>query len=427
MIRVLLRSLALGSIAAAVLALSTIGIRSRSRTLIWGIIPLINYKYWSAAQQAAGRDSRTLVTHLYAIYRREDFDLHVDDFAPPWLPGAIGRLAGACAAFWYVLRNASVLHVPFSGGFLGDTYFWRLEAPLLRRAGIKTVVITYGADAFLLSSLTSATLKHALLSNYPELGTKEGSVRTRVQYWCRHADCVLCGFMTEGLPRWDVTIPNMLCLPTETWPVKPIAPGGDGRTGRVRILHAPNHRGAKGTEFIVGAVNQLRDSGLDVELVLAERMPNEKVREELLRCDILADQVAYGSGYGLNAIEGLVSGLPVVTNLENEVHLDLFRRYAYFDECPVVHASPETVRDVLGTLVRDPELRLQLGRAGRAYADKYHSLAMAQHLFGSIYRRILDGQDIDLMNLFHPLKSDYVRSKPKVSHPLRRNRLRGAA
>ena len=73
--------------------------------------------------------------------------------------------------------------------------------------------------------------------------------------------------------------------------------------------------------------------------------------------------------------------------------------------------------------VVDPDLRERLGRAGAAYAAKYHSDETAQYLYGSIYRRIWNGEDIALLDLFHPLKSDYNRSLPRVEHGLVRNRL----
>ena len=44
-------------------------------------------------------------------------------------------------------------------------------------------------------------------------------------------------------------------------------------------------------------------------------------------------------------------------------------------------------------------------------------------LFGSIYDKILYGKNIDLINLFHPLKSDYNKRKPYVQHPLVDNKI----
>ena len=68
-------------------------------------------------------------------------------------------------------------------------------------------------------------------------------------------------------------------------------------------------------------------------------------------------------------------------------------------------------------------LRETLGRAGRRYVEKYHSYAAAQFIFGAVYRKLLDGEDVDLMNLFHPLRSEYSRSRPQVGHPLVENKL----
>jgi glycosyltransferase involved in cell wall biosynthesis len=181
-------------------------------------------------------------------------------------------------------------------------------------------------------------------------------------------------------------------------------------------LHAPNHRGVKGTEYILAAIDQLKAEGLPVELVLAERISNDQVRRLMQEVDILADQLIL-PGYGLNAIEGMASGLPVIANLEDRAATEVFRRYSFLDECPIVSAGPGTIAEVLRVLVANRSLRTELGIAGRAYVEKYHSYATAQYLFGSIYRKFA-GEDVDLMNLYHPLKSAYCREKSVIKHPL---------
>jgi glycosyltransferase involved in cell wall biosynthesis len=138
--------------------------------------------------------------------------------------------------------------------------------------------------------------------------------------------------------------------------------------------------------------------------------------------DILAEQFI-ASVYGLSGIEGMASGVPVLVNLGSEPHTRPFRRYSYLDECPALSTSPETITTNLRRLVTDPALRETLGRAGRRYVEKYHSFATAQYMFGAIYRRILEGEEIDLLRLFHPLGSSYVTATPRIQHPLVENRL----
>jgi glycosyltransferase involved in cell wall biosynthesis len=188
------------------------------------------------------------------------------------------------------------------------------------------------------------------------------------------------------------------------------------------VLHTPNHRAFKGTEFLLRAVEELQREGLRIELVLLERVPNEVVRQTMQEVDILAEQFI-ASIYGLSGIEGMASGLPVIVNLGSEPHTRPFRRYSYLDECPALSTSPETITANLRRLVTDPALRETLGRAGRRYVEKYHSFATAQYMFGAIYRRILEGEDIDLLHLFHPLGSPYVAATPRIEHPLIENRL----
>jgi hypothetical protein len=241
-------------------------------------------------------------------------------------------------------------------------------------------------------------------------------------YWVEHADVVITGYQIDGVGRWDVTTHSAYMIDTRLWTPKSIYSQADGSNGCVRIMHAPNHRGVKGTEFIINAVEQLKREGLNVELVLLEKVPNERVRELMQEVDILADQCIM-IGYALNSMEAMASGLPVLANLSSEFYTRPFRRYGSLGECPIVSTTPENIIDNLRVLVRRPDLRETLGRCGRLYAEKYHSYEMAQYLFGSIYDRILHGKEVDLMNLFHPLKSDYARRRPVVEHPLVDSRL----
>ena len=301
---------------------------------------------------------------------------------------------------------------------------WRLEAYLIRASGIKTVVLPYGGDAYAFSQILDPSLRNALLINYGALARKEKEIRKRVQFWAKKADVMVIGFLIDGMGRWDVPIPNSICINTHLWQAKLAYSSSDGRNGPVRVLHTPNHRGAKGTEFLIEAVNRLQREGFQMELVLMEKVSNDQVREMMQAVDILADQFI-ATAYALSAIEGMASGLPVMSNLEYEAYTRMFRRYAFLNECPILSTTPENLTENLRTLVTNPNLREELGRAGNAYVEKYHSYEMAQYLFGSIYEKILKGRDVDLMNLFHPLTSKFNQRKPAVKHSLIENRLPG--
>ncbi|HEX8639930.1 MAG TPA: glycosyltransferase [Allosphingosinicella sp.] len=396
------------------------------RKLVWGSMPLISNKYWSAAMREAGHDSLTMMQDHYAINRRGDFDSYFEDLAPGFLPRVVRRGIGACLGLAFVLRRARVLHVSFMGFALDNSLFWRLEQPLLRLAGVKVVAMPFGGDFYKYSQVIDTSMRHALLSSYPQLALQERRTSRRVAYWSRRADAVVAGMMVDGLGRWDVTLNQFFHIDTTLWSPKSDYSLCDGRNGPIRVLHTPNHRGFKGTEFLVDAVERLRGEGLAIELVLLEKVPNEEVRAAMQRVDILAEQFI-ATGYAFSAIEGMASGLPVMANLEHEAYTRLFRRYGFLDECPILSTTPESMIDHLRLLAENPGLRRELGLAGRAFAEKYHSYAAAQYLFGAIYERVLDRRDVDLLNLFHPLTSEYNRRLPRVLHPLVENRLPAAS
>jgi len=393
--------------------------RARPR-LVWGPEPILSYAHWSRAMRKAGYESETVMHHVYTrINRPHDFDVLYDDLvAPQW-----SFLLGPYAAFIRSVFRADVFQHHYSGGFLSTTPLWRFEAQLLHLAGARVVTQAHGDDAHLPSQIADLSLRHALLSSYPALARREARTRRRVEYWTEHADCTFGGLMMDGLGRWDVLPSSIATIDVAEWRrVRPYT-RADGRGAAVRIAHAPNHRGFKGTEFIIAAVDALRAEGLQVELVLLEGLQNAEIRQRFTHdVDVLVDQII-ATGYALNAVEGLAAGLPVMANLEDEQLTGVLRRYSYLEECPILSATPETITNRLRTLVTDPDLRERLGRAAAAFAAKYHSDEAAQYLYGSIYRRIWNGEEVALLDLFHPLKSHYSRSLPRVEHGLVHNRL----
>ena len=391
--------------------------------LIWGPVPLMNNKYWSNAMREMGWNSKTLMRGYYSTYKKEDYDLYFEDLIPSWIPKFVCKYSVmSCFAMLYVIRNGKVFHMSFQGGPFGQTAYWRIEAYLLHWAGIRTVVIPYGSDAYMYSRIIDPVLRHAVLLSYPMLAKQEGNIAKRVRYWIQQADIVIAGIMIDGIGRWDVCTHNTLCINTAEWRQKTYYSLHNGQDGIVKVMHTPNHRGFKGTEFLAQVIKELQAEGLKVELVLLENVPNRKVRELMQEVDILAEQFIF-SGYALSGIEGMASGLPVLANLDQETYTRIFRRYAFLNECPILSATVETLKANLRTLITNPKLRQELGQAGRQFVEKYHSYETAQYLFGSIYDKILYRKDVDLMNLFHPLKSEYNKATPFIKHPLIENHL----
>lgn len=398
-------------------------IRYKKKTLnirlVWGDAPIINNVYWSRAMKKSGYASETYTdSYCSTINKREDYDKILQEHF--WnIPLQIKYYLG----FFESLFKYDIFFISFSGYFLGKTPYWWLEHHLLDLSRKKVVVLPFGLDSYVYQRVRSTSLTHGLMMSIPNPARQQQNIGKKVDYWCAKADCVIPGVMNpDGFGRWDVLMPSSLHIDLDHWQQSLRCNTSDGHSQVVRIVHFPNHRGFKGTEFIISAINQLKEEGLLVELTLLEGKQNIEVRHTLqYEADILVEQII-ATGHGLNGLEGMASGLPTISNLEDDDYILPIRRWSYFNECPIVSASPETLVDVLRKLVTRPELRKQLGQAGREYVEKYHGLDSAQYLFREVIEYIY-GRRESLINLYHPILGEYPKRKPTVKHPLVNNKI----
>jgi hypothetical protein len=145
---------------------------------------------------------------------------------------------------------------------------------------------------------------------------------------------------------------------------------------------------------LVEATERLRQTGVDFDLDLIEKMPREEALRHYAEADIIADQFCIGA-FGVFALEGLALGKPVLAYL-NEEHLGdpVFN-------LPIVNATPENLARVLGALLAVPKLRERLGEAGRLSVERYQSQEALAEVWGQIYRYVWWNEPLDLERTRH--------------------------
>lgn len=391
----------------------------RSR-LMWGPAPIINNPYWARAMREAGYHSESYTENFAATLNgRSDYDRLVTDDIPAWIPLKIR----AFLAFSISILRYDYFFFSFEGGFLGPTKLWWLEAFLIRVANKKVAVLCFGGDVFIYNRVRSMSRLYGLVAYAPKGSIKQREITKKVDYWVENANCILPGFaFADGLGRLDMLAYCVLCIDTNAWAPSKRASHANGVDSTVRIAHAPNSRGGKGSRYIIKAVETLKQEGLKVELVLIEGAQNAQVKTILSTdVDILAEQLIL-IGYGLNGMEGMASGLPVIANLEDEDYFSPLRRWSYFDECPVVSATPENITDTLRTLVLNPSLRHLLGAAGRNFVEKYHSNEATVFLFEAIIK-YMNGSRDSMLDFCDPEIGEFPKRLPLISHPLIRGKI----
>ena len=135
-------------------------------------------------------------------------------------------------------------------------------------------------------------------------------------------------------------------------------------TSRPLIIHAPSAPGAKGTKFILAAVEKLH-AECDFDFRLVQGLPPLEAKELMSRCDIFVDQLIAGA-YGLAAIEAMALGKPVVCFIKPS------QLAHYPPQFPVINADPSTIEDVLRALLKDGPRRNAAGEASRAWVEERH-------------------------------------------------------
>lgn len=172
--------------------------------------------------------------------------------------------------------------------------------------------------------------------------------------------------LLQYCPKRAIWLPN----PVEPKLFKFVPP--DSGHESIRILHSDTTpKGIKtwdwqkGTEHLVRSVNELREKGYKVELLLVGKgvgnvVPITKMPELYAWSDIVVNEVLLPI-HSLVGIEGMVCGRPVLSSYNPK-----------FSDAPIIRITPKTLTEKLIELIESPRLREELGRKGRAWAMKHH-------------------------------------------------------
>lgn len=136
------------------------------------------------------------------------------------------------------------------------------------------------------------------------------------------------------------------------------------------VLHAPSHRGVKGTRFVLEAIQRLEAEGVPFKFVLVEGLSNAEAKQLYHQADLLVDQLLIG-WYGGLAVELMALGKPVICYIrETDVKFVPAEMRA---DLPIINATPQTIYDVLKLwLVERKDALPELGRRSRAFVERWH-------------------------------------------------------
>jgi len=83
-------------------------------------------------------------------------------------------------------------------------------------------------------------------------------------------------------------------------------------SAKIKILHAPSNFVGKGSQAIIDTINKLKEKAYPLELVIMKGVPNHKVLAELLKCDLVIDELYSDISLGGLGVEAAFAKKPVI-------------------------------------------------------------------------------------------------------------------
>jgi hypothetical protein len=274
-----------------------------------------------------------------------------------------GSIPKRLAFFIWALMHYDVFHFFWGVSLFGFWRFHLLDLPILKFFGKKIIVHFRGLDVVDIKYFDY--LRERARGNFdivcPPV-SRQDQVKL-LNKWIKYSDLILVSEPDLHFVS-DKSILSPQVIDTTYWTTNRVPKSFDD--GIIRLVHAPSSRRKKGTDFIEEAIDLLQKEGLKIELVLAENLPHNKIKELYEICDIGVDQVLYG-WHGKASVEMMSLGMPVICNIDHK-----YRKFR--PDLPIIHADPSCLKDVIRNLVCDFELRRRIGEESKVYAKKYHDI-----------------------------------------------------
>ncbi len=344
--------------------------KNNSKISVWTGAPILNMAKNCRAERKLGFNSISVVRTTY--YITDEFDFVLDKL---FLGNRYLSIISTYLAFLLICTTASQVHAYFDGGILLSKkrrQFNLLELRIYRLLGIRLFIWTYGADVRV-RQVTLALGEPNCCSDCTKVGVAcicdDAAGRANVNLVSKFATkCFSMGDMIEYTPGstnstyfWPVDLES-----NEGKRFKPVYPQSHS-DAPLRVVHAPNHRMFKGTSYLESAIEELKNEGVSIELVMVERVPNAEAIKIYQTADVIFDQCVVGF-HGYFALEAMALGKPVMCFIRKPEEYLLHSK-----ECPIINTHVNTLKSDLHFLVKNRDKLPEIGRQGRSYIEKYHS------------------------------------------------------
>ena len=178
-------------------------------------------------------------------------------------------------------------------------------------------------------------------------------------------------------PRVHTNRVYVLPLAVDLQEIDNLAPSASAHRSEPLIIHAPME--GKGTEYVEEVLDRLRSEGYSFHYERVEGLNRDEALQRYRQADLIIDHLLRGS-YGLVAIEGMALGKPVISYIREDL------KHRYPSDLPIISANPANLYNAVASLLQNPALRKEKGRAGREYVEREHALPEVARQLDRIYQ-----------------------------------------
>ncbi|MCL6415803.1 glycosyltransferase [Aestuariirhabdus sp. Z084] len=335
--------------------------------------------YLSGYQKKKGLDSEFIVLCKNKFFDNHDKFVFVEENL-----GFFSRISLRFKLFFYAVNKFDVYNFYFSSTLLP----FSLDLPILRMLGKKVVMIYCGSEVRLVEVERSRNEFWSIIE--PELKStlddvvydKYKKIRMIWQgFWChkllapRNLYDHVVGFVPKKKIVSDLWVHNLSSYRN------PVSVGSDKEGSLLRIVHIPSSPRVKGTHYFRSAVAELKSEGYCFDYKEVTNVSHFEAMSQLAEADIVLDQLLIG-GFGSLSVEAMSYGKPVVCYLIDSV------KSQHYADCPIVNANIFSVKDRIKELIVNDKLRMDLGKKGKAYSDKYFNFVQINESMLSLYQEL---------------------------------------
>ena len=323
------------------------------------------------AENNLGCDSKVLIAEPFRYGQAGDINLNLQDGQNPPL-----KLLKLIKAFLKHRSQFDVFHFNYGISLINFPRYHFVQADLPFYPKRAKLFVTYnGCDArqkfpTMQRTPIAACHQEGCYGGMCNSGERDKLRRMGIEKMSRHVKHVwalnpdLLRFLP---PEKSSFLPYTLAR----WDDLPFCPVDFGKK-RLRIVHAPTDREAKGTGFIISALENLADKYPGcIEICLLENMDHDQLIKNLMNADLVVDQILIG-WYGALAAEAMKMGKPVVARIAEDDMKFLPDKMAEEVRGAVINAEPATILDVIEKCHTDREFLKQRAEAGTDYANRWH-------------------------------------------------------